>query len=308
MPTQEELSILQNLPLDLKIQKSKIRIREFIDNVGDFYVSFSGGKDSEVLLCLVAKTIKQYYPNRKIDVCFVNTGLEYSGIRNFAKTFCDFVSSKYGVDINFNLLKPKMSFSEVIQKYGYPATNKETAQYVYDFRRSKSEKFKEIRLNGNKYGRGKIPIKFRFLIDAPFIISDRCCTIMKKKPSADYEKKNMSAPILGSMATESQLRRTKWLKGGCNIFDAKRPNSSPMSFWTEDDVLKYIYENNLPIASPYGEVVKTDRCSYCTTKLTRTGCTFCLFGIHNKKEQDRLLQLKALEPKKYDFVLSGGGV
>ena len=29
-----------------------------------------------------------------------------------------------------------------------------------------------------------------------------------------------------------------------------------MSFWTEQDVLLYIYQNHIPIASVYGEVVK----------------------------------------------------
>ena len=65
--------MLQNLPLDIKVAKSKQRIREFIDYFGadGVYISFSGGKDSTVLLDLV----RQVEPN--VKAVFADTGLEY---------------------------------------------------------------------------------------------------------------------------------------------------------------------------------------------------------------------------------------
>lgn len=55
MPTSEELKILQALPLDIKIMKTRQRIREWIDYYGEngVYIAFSGGKDSTVLLDIV---------------------------------------------------------------------------------------------------------------------------------------------------------------------------------------------------------------------------------------------------------------
>ena len=48
--TKEDLRELQALPLDLKILKTKNRIKEFYNFFGgQVYVSFSGGKDSTVL-------------------------------------------------------------------------------------------------------------------------------------------------------------------------------------------------------------------------------------------------------------------
>lgn len=61
-------------------------------------------------------------------------------------------------------------------------------------------------------------------------------------------------PMTAQMASESRLRTTNWLKNGCNGFDMKSPISNPMSFWTEQDVLEYIFNSHIPIADVYGEV------------------------------------------------------
>lgn len=60
--------------------------------------------------------------------------------------------------------------------------------------------------------------------------------------------------MTAQMASESRLRTTNWLKNGCNGFDMKSPISNPMSFWTEQDVLEYIFNSHIPIADVYGEV------------------------------------------------------
>lgn len=101
----EDLYQMQALSLNSKIQMSKLRIRAWIDEYGEdgVYVSFSGGKDSTVLLDLV----RSDYPN--VKAVFVDTGLEYPEIREFVKTFD-----------NVEILKPKKNFKQVIQDYGYP--------------------------------------------------------------------------------------------------------------------------------------------------------------------------------------------
>lgn len=122
------------------------------------------------------------------------------------------------------------------------------------------------------------------------------------------------------MADESRSRRAKWIKNGCNAFNLNHPESNPMSIWTENDVLQYIYKNNLEIAGAYGQVVRdwnkdgyiegqtelydTQNCSYKTTGHKRTGCIFCGFGIRQDKE--RFIRLAEQEPKLYDYVIRGG--
>ena len=80
--TKNELKILQALPLELKIEKSKIRITEFVQYFGEenVYISFSGGKDSTALLHL----IRSLYPNIKAVYC--DTGLEYPEIKTMLES------------------------------------------------------------------------------------------------------------------------------------------------------------------------------------------------------------------------------
>ena len=81
-------------------------------------VSFSGGKDSTVLLDIVRKI----YPD--VPAVFSNTGLEYPEIQKFVKS--------YG---NVDIVTPDMRFDEVIKTYGYPLIGKEVAEAIHYARR-----------------------------------------------------------------------------------------------------------------------------------------------------------------------------
>ena len=83
--------------------------------------------------------------------------------------------------------------------------------------------------------------RYQFFLDAPFEISQHCCSVMKKAPAKAYSKRTKRQPMTAEMASESRLRTQIWLKQGCNAFDSKKPKSMPLSFWTEADILYYIY-------------------------------------------------------------------
>lgn len=73
------LKQMQSLPLDIKVQMTKLRIKAWYDHWdGDVYVSFSGGKDSTVLKHIVDSMYDD------IPSVFINTGLEYPEVRQFA--------------------------------------------------------------------------------------------------------------------------------------------------------------------------------------------------------------------------------
>jgi 3'-phosphoadenosine 5'-phosphosulfate sulfotransferase (PAPS reductase)/FAD synthetase len=145
---------------------------------------------------------------------------------------------------------------------------------------------------------------------------------MKKAPSYEYQKKTGRKPILATMAVESMLRESAWLKNGCNAFDSKKPQSAPMSFWTEQDILQYIKQEQIPIASVYGDIVYAeapeqmriedyglDGCGtekLTTTGCDRTGCIFCAFGCHMEKSPSRFERLKETHPRQYEYCIGGG--
>ena len=143
--------------------------------------------------------------------------------------------------------------------------------------------------------------------DMPFLVSHYCCTVTKKQPLHLYQKQNKQLPIIGTLAEESKVRRQAWLHKGCNAFDGRNPSSQPLSFFTEQDILEYIFKNNLDICSVYGDIRVDDNGKYRCTGCQRTGCMFCGFGAHLEKgENRRFLKLKETHPKQYNYCINGG--
>jgi 3'-phosphoadenosine 5'-phosphosulfate sulfotransferase (PAPS reductase)/FAD synthetase len=269
----------QSLPLEAKIQMTKNRIKQWLEHWDyDCYVSFSGGKDSTVLLHIA----RQIDP--EIKAVFCNTGLEYPEIKDFVKTWD-----------NVDWIKPRKTFRKVIDEYGWPIISKEQSQYIDQWRKAKSKKTKDTRWNGNSYGRGKISEKWKFIVDAPFKISDQCCNWMKKDPFKIYEKKTGLRPIIGTLAEESSKRVQDYNLSGCNAFDNKRPISKPLSVWLDKDILAYKEKFGVEFSKIY------------SMGRTRTGCMFCLYG-HHLDGGKRLDMMKETHPKQYNFCMDTLGM
>ena len=294
----ERLKELQALPLNRKILITQTRIIEWYQHFnGSVCVGFSGGKDSTVLLDIVRKI----YPD--VPAVFSNTGLEYPEIQKFVKGYQ-----------NVDIITPKMRFDEVIRIYGYPLIGKEVAEAIHYARRigdPNSEKVinrKRSELSGDKNSARVQFNKEKWLPlarDLPALVSHYCCEKMKKSPLHKHQRKRKYYPILGTLAEESRARKQAWIRHGCNLFEGNKASSQPMSFWTEQDVLQYITDNNLTIASVYGDVVGEPgnlRCTGCT----RTGCIFCAFGAHLEKGETRFQRLAKTHPRQYDYCIGGG--
>lgn len=116
-----DLHQMQSLPLSAKIQMTQRRIEEWVDRFGEdgVYVSFSGGKDSTVLLDIARKLYHD------LKAMFVDVPTQYVELREFVKSFD-----------NVDIVKPKISFMEVCEKYGFPLISKEVSECV-----SHSKKF-----------------------------------------------------------------------------------------------------------------------------------------------------------------------
>ena len=110
-------------------------------------------------------------------------------------------------------------------------------------------------------------------------------------------------PIIATMTEESMIRTTQWLKDGCNAFNTAHPKSSPMSFWTEQDVLRYIKLMGLKIASVYGDIIEMPDGKLSMTGCQRTGCVFCLFGIKSDRKPNRIQRLAVTHPVLWNYCV-----
>lgn len=392
------LAELQALPTNDKIMRSIGLIGEWHKHFdGKVYVSLSGGKDSTVLADLCGywmAAVKQ-----PLNLCFSNTGLEYPEIQKHVEVLREYLADKHHIEVNLDVVRPKINFSEVISTYGYPLISKEVSEAIYYARRirkpdehtnrrdalngtlpPKRERERERRrgdllntrdwvdennstkksgverekkiyadwggnstrelLSGTytnrlfEYYGGQLRSgvdsvsslfnKEKWLPvarDLPVSISHLCCNKQKKAPLQEYQKKTGMKPFLGTMAEESRLRRQAWIRHGCNAFDGSKQTSQPLSFWTEQDILRYTLSEKLPLASVYGEIVAVDefgneyapdsligdcgtlKCTGCQ----RTGCVYCAFGAHLEKQgESRFKRLALTHPRQYDYCINGG--
>jgi 3'-phosphoadenosine 5'-phosphosulfate sulfotransferase (PAPS reductase)/FAD synthetase len=217
--------------------------------------------------------------DRDISACFCNTGNEYPEVIKFVRQ-----------TENLTIIRPDMHINQIVEKYGFPLVSKEQSRYINQAKHTKSEKLLNIRLYGGIKCIGKIAERWKFLINAPFNVSEKCCDYLKKKPFEKFHKQTGLFPIIGTMADESRLRLQKWLRHGCNSFDTKMIASYPLSIWTDNDVWAYIRKFKLPYSPVYD------------MGLRRTGCMFCGFGCHLKNDR-RFYFLKEHKPKIYEHFM-----
>ncbi|MDR1340110.1 MAG: phosphoadenosine phosphosulfate reductase family protein [Prevotellaceae bacterium] len=270
--TAAQLIKLQSLNLNQKIDHAAGTIEKFCREIPNPVISFSGGRDSTVLLHLIRNVIK-----KDIPAVFFNTGNEYPEIIKFVRTFD-----------NVTVLYPKTHLKQIIDRYGFPLISKDYSMMIYKLR--KGTKSGEIYLsktfNSGVNNHWFLPEKYRYLINERFSCSDRCCSFLKKQPASKLNS------ITGEMASESSLRQDIWIMYGCNSFNKKKSKSKPLSIWTGKDIREYIRLFDVRICPIYEDY-----------RIERTGCMFCGFGAHLEK-LSRFEYLMENHPKAYKWFLS----
>lgn len=319
----------QSLPFEDKVELSKQRIKDWYKHWdGEVVISFSGGKDSTVLLHLV----RSVYPD--VEAVFSDTGLEMPEIREFVKKFD-----------NVTRVRPKKSFKAVIEEDGYPILSKKISRQIRSLQRGPEGQEATYKLfmegimsNGEKSQRWKLADKWKYLIDSDIKASEKCCDHLKKEPLRTFVKETQKMPYSGMMAAEGGFRGSI---PTCNAYDKAKPMSNPMLFWTEADVWEYIERYNVEICDVYydrlldqdGNQVATSKQpnfeSLLEDKLTasrcgniqifhdgyklvpgekRTGCMFCMFGVQLEKNGNRFQRMYLTHPRHWDTCINKLGL
>lgn len=339
--TYQELQEKQSWSYEKKYKTSISKILEFcIKNDFNVSVSFSGGADSTVLMDLVCEvwSMTKEDHNKPLLVIYADTSNEFITMKKHVKFMKEYFEQKYNIIIDLHIAKGEMSYDKVVKEIGYPVGSKKISRMVRDVReffKKNNIKWDDIKdkidngIESADYLRNlnfsdqvilrltgitsknhisktwSIPKKWRKLIIAPFDVSEKCCDYLKKEPLKLVQKQFNASPIFGTLAEDSKQRETAYLTTGCNLYRQNGKNqSTPMAYWLRrQDVLRHIYETNLPIAPAYGELIQSEDGLFEFTGEHNTGCKLCLFGCHMEKEPNRIQRLKDLEPATYNYAI-----
>ena len=273
---------------NLHITQAKKRITDLCyKTTGDVYVSFSGGKDSTIILEL----LKQCGLEGQVKAVFCDTGIELKATKDFVQ----WVSESWYR--NVEIIKPEISFAEIMKKYGKPALSKIKSRTIGQCQRNPDCKTKEYLING-RWKAFRLPNKHFHFIHPDFNvkISDACCMEMKKKPFAKYVKEHYISGYFTGMrmaeggAREFSYHRKKETGNVCTTIKANGLiEKSPIIDWSDEMCDWFIKEFDVPLSKAYTEYGRT-----------RTGCFLCPYNQHLKED---LEALKIFEPSAYKASL-----
>lgn len=265
------------------------KIKQIINKYGaeNFYVSFSGGKDSVVLSWLIDYAL----PNNNIPRVFADTGIELNMIRNFVLNIADH-------DKRFKIVKPVTNIKSMLECDGYPFKSKMHSQYVAKYQK-KGKQYKSVRayigdeltLDGKEMYR-KCPKKllYQFTDDNKLKISDLCCSRLKKEPLEKWcAENNKIYSIVGIMRDEGGRR----FNAQCLSFTGNKLHSfQPLVVCSKEweDWLINVY--NIDICDIYRPPYNFDR----------TGCKGCPFALNLQHELNTLEKYFPNERKQCETI------
>ena len=260
------------------------KIKQIINQYGEknFYISFSGGKDSTVLSALVDLAI----PDNKIPRVYANTGIDLNIVR-------DFVFDMAKTDDRFVIIKPSVPIKTMLERDGYPFKSKKHAKKLGTYQRNGWTKTTQNYLYPSNecqtFACPKI-LRYQFSEDFKLKVDYKCCVNLKENPLHEWQKENHKPiAIVGIMKSEGGSRA----KGKCLAFNNKKLKAfQPLIPVTKDWENWFISEYNIKICDIY----------YPPYNFDRTGCKGCPFNIHLQKELDVLEKYFPNEKKQCEII------
>ena len=261
-------------------------IKTTINKYGEdnFYVSFSGGKDSVVLHTLIDKAL----PDNKIPRVFINTGIEYNDIVAYVNHYA-------ALDSRFVILKPTQPIKKVLEEYGYPFKSKQHSHNVEIYQNNKGMTTTNINYLGmghkTKFTCPKI-LEYQFSEDFKIKISDKCCLKLKKEPAKKWAIENHKTIFITGMKSEEGGFRN--YQKNCAVFDKDKNLTKFHPLKPVDEAFEdYVIEK-------YN--IKLCRLYYPPFNFKRTGCKGCPFALDLTRQLDVMEKLLPSEAKQCEFI------
>ena len=284
------------MSLDEKARDACHRIEDlWHETDGKCFVSFSGGKDSTVILALI-KLCEEVYtiPPNGIPAVFSNTGIELGVTVDFVK----WVKDNYYP--NVITIRPEKSFDWVINNKGKPVRSKARSEYLNRWHRgARTESvFRNFiqgeTSKGNRSRTTKLADRDMHMIHDDFNImaSPQCCKWMKKKPFEVFTKENgYKGQFIGLRLDEGGVRflnaQSRMQANGklCTYTKCETIYKAPIIDWSDDIAEEFIAKYNVPLSDAYTKY-----------GFYRTGCMACPFSL---KSDIALEYLFYHEPNRY---------
>ena len=257
-------------------------IRDTIAKYGEdnFYISFSGGKDSTV----VSKLVDMAVPNNRIPRVFINTGIEYNAI-------VQFVHEKMEQDDRFIEVKSAKPIKAMLEEVGYPFKSKEHSVLLSDYQ--KGLRYNKIiqYINGQR-GRFSCSKKLLYQFDDNFKlkVSAKCCNELKKKPIKVWQKESKKKITITGMRKEEGGERTTL---SCIVTkNGKATKFHPLAVVSDEWEDWFVEKENIKLCELY----------YPPYNFKRTGCKGCPYSLNLQEQLDVMAQHLPAEKKQCEFI------
>lgn len=261
-------------------------IKDTINKHGEenFYISFSGGKDSTILHYLVDMAI----PLNKIPRVFINTGIEYNDIVAFVKDLAE-------KDKRFVIISPSKQVKQTLEQFGYPFKSKDHSAKVSLYKNGSRSKSVMDYKNGHEKGSSLFQcpkiLLYQYDDDFNIKISDRCCYKLKKEPVHEWEKNNNKPIAITGMRKEEGGQRANI--SACIVTrDKKVVKFHPLLVVDDNFEDAFIKQNNIELCKLY----------YEPFNFKRTGCKGCPFALELQKQLEIMSRFLPSERKQCEFI------
>lgn len=254
--------------------------------IGDFAISFSGGRDSTALSALWDVAL----PGNDTPRVFCDTGIELNEVRNFVRECAE-------SDPRVVMVKPSANVMDSLRCDGYPFKSKEHSQIWQIWARNgdSSKTYRRYMGEGRPNGRFCCPDRLRYQFTGEYLehglpISDKCCKNLKERPFSRWMRESgRHVRVTGVMASEGGRRASarclSYRNGRLAAFNPFAP--VPQEF-VDYVVCKYD--------------VRICRLYYGPFNFRRTGCKGCPFDVELQDDLDVLERFFPAERRQCERV------